>query len=58
MKITYLRTKGFRKFEDTFETEIYDITEITGGNAKVSSNFLNPFVLKYVIFIAFPHFHI
>ena len=33
MKITYLKTNGFRKFEDTFETEIYDITEITGGNA-------------------------
>ena len=40
MKITYFKTNGFRKFEDTFETEIYDITEITGGNAKGKTTIL------------------
>lgn len=47
MKITYLKTNGFRKFEYTFETEIYDITEITGGNAKGKQLF---FMLLFGLF--------
>lgn len=47
MKITYLKTNGFRKFEYTFETEIYDITEITGGNAKGKT------IILYAIIWAF-----
>lgn len=48
MKITYLRTKGFRKFEDTFETEIYDITEITGGNAKGKTTILYAIIWAFL----------
>ena len=40
MKITYLRTIGFRKFENEFETDLFDITSITGGNAKGKTNIL------------------
>lgn len=48
MKITYLKTNGFRKFEDTFETEIYDITEITGGNAKGKTTILYAIVWAFL----------
>ena len=30
MRINYLKTIGFRKFEKEFETNLYDITTITG----------------------------
>ena len=40
MKINYLKTVGFRKFEDTFETELYDVTNITGKNKSGKSNVL------------------
>ena len=40
MKITYIKTIGFRKFENEFETELFDITSITGGNAKGKTNIL------------------
>ena len=38
MKITYLKTIGFRKFENEFETDLFDVTSITGGNAKGKTN--------------------
>lgn len=40
MKITYIKTIGFRKFEGEFEANLYDITEIIGGNAKGKTNIL------------------
>lgn len=40
MKINYLKTVGFRKFEKIFETPLYDITAITGGNTKGKTNIL------------------
>ena len=40
MKINYLKTVGFRKFKKEFETEIYDITSITGKNRSGKSNIL------------------
>lgn len=40
MKINYLKTVGFRKFEKTFETELYDVTNITGKNRSGKSNIL------------------
>lgn len=40
MKITYIKTKGFRKFKGEFETKLYDITTITGGNRKGKTNIL------------------
>ena len=40
MKITYLKTIGFRKFENEFETDLFDVTSITGGNAKGKTNIL------------------
>ena len=40
MKITYIKTIGFRKFENEFETDLFDITSITGGNAKGKTNIL------------------
>lgn len=37
MKVNYVKTKGFRKFKEIFETDLYDTTSITGkiGQAKV-----------------------
>lgn len=40
MKISYLKTIGFRKNKETFETNLYDITSIVGGNAKGKTNIL------------------
>ena len=40
MKITYIKTAGFRKFENEFETDLFDVTSITGGNAKGKTNIL------------------
>ena len=48
MKITYLKTNGFRKFEDTFATQIYDITEITGGNAKGKTTILYAIIWAFL----------
>ena len=40
MKINYIKTKGFRKFADEFETDLYDVTSITGKNRAGKSNIL------------------
>ena len=40
MKIDYIKTVGFRKNKDTFETNLYDITSIIGGNTKGKTNIL------------------
>ena len=40
MKINYIKTIGFRKFKKVFETELYDITSITGKNRSGKSNLL------------------
>ena len=40
MKINYIKTMGFRKYFETFETNLYDITSITGGNTKGKTNIL------------------
>lgn len=48
MKITYIKTIGFRKFENEFETELFDITSITGGNAKGKTNILYAIVWGFL----------
>lgn len=40
MKVNYLKTEGFRKFNRIFETNLYDITNITGRNRSGKSNIL------------------
>ncbi len=40
MQIKYLKTVGFRKFKKEFETNLYDITEISGKNRSGKSNIL------------------
>ena len=40
MKVNYLKTDGFRKFNGIFETNLYDITNITGKNRSGKSNIL------------------
>ena len=40
MKINYIKTIGFIKNKETFETNLYDITSITGGNTKGKTNIL------------------
>ena len=40
MKVNYIKTVGFRKFDKIFETELYDITNITGKNRAGKSNIL------------------
>lgn len=48
MKITYIKTKGFRKFENEFETNLYDITTITGANTKGKTNILYAIVWAFL----------
>ncbi len=48
MKITYIKTKGFRRFKDEFETNLYDITSITGGNTKGKTNILYAIVWAFL----------
>lgn len=48
MKITFLKTNGFRKFEDTFETKLYDVTEIIGGNAKGKTSILYSIIWAFL----------
>ena len=40
MKVNYIKTQGFRKFKDIFETDLYDITNITGENRSGKTNVL------------------
>ena len=40
MKVDYIKTVGFRKFKDVFETKLYDTTYITGKNRSGKSNVL------------------
>ena len=40
MKVNYVKTVGFRKFEKEFETELFDTTVITGKNKSGKSNIL------------------
>lgn len=40
MRINYVKTKGFRKFKEVFETNLYDITNISGKNRSGKSNIL------------------
>ena len=40
MKVNYVKTKGFRKFKEIFETDLYDITSISGKNRSGKSNLL------------------
>ena len=40
MKVDYVKTVGFRKFEKEFETELFDTTVITGKNKSGKSNIL------------------
>ena len=48
MKITYIKTKGFRKFENEFETDLYDVTTITGGNTKGKTNLLYAIIWAFL----------
>lgn len=48
MKITHIKTIGFRKFEQEFETKLYDITKITGGNTKGKSNILYAIIWAFL----------
>ena len=48
MKITYLKTIGFRKFENEFETDLFDVTSITGGNAKGKTNILHAVIWGFL----------
>ena len=48
MKITYLKTIGFRKFEKEFVTEVYDITSIIGGNTKGKTNILYAIIWAFL----------
>ena len=40
MKINYVKTIGFRKFKKIFETELFDITSISGKNRSGKTNLL------------------
>lgn len=48
MKVNYIKTIGFRKFEQEFETKLYDITTITGGNTKGKTNILYAIVWAFL----------
>ena len=40
MKINYIKTVGFRKFQKQFDTELYDVTNISGKNRSGKTNIL------------------
>lgn len=40
MRVNYVKIKGFRKFKEIFETDLYDITSISGKNKSGKSNLL------------------
>lgn len=48
MKVNYVKTIGFRKFEKEFEVKLYDITTITGGNTKGKTNILYAIVWAFL----------
>lgn len=48
MKINYIKTIGFRKFEQKFETSLYDVTAITGGNTKGKTNILYAIIWAFL----------
>lgn len=48
MKINYVKTIGFRKFEKEFETKLYDITTIIGANTKGKTNILYAIVWGFL----------
>ena len=48
MQITRIKTRGFRKFEEEFETDLYNTTLITGGNAKGKTNILYAIVWGFL----------
>ena len=48
MKVNYVKTIGFRKFEKEFQTELYDITTITGGNTKGKTNLLYAIIWAFL----------
>ena len=48
MKIIYLKTIGFRKFEHEFETELFDITTIKGANTTGKTNILYAIVWGFL----------
>ena len=48
MRINYLKTIGFRKFEKEFKTNLYDITTITGGNTKGKTNILYAIIWAFL----------
>ena len=48
MKLTYLKTVGFRKFENEFETNIYDTTFISGANTAGKTNILHAIIWGFL----------
>ena len=48
MKVNYVKTIGFRKFEKEFKTDLYDITTITGGNTKGKTNLLYAIIWAFL----------
>lgn len=48
MKVNYVKTIGFRKFEKEFKTKLYDITTITGGNTKGKTNILYAIIWAFL----------
>lgn len=48
MKIKYIKTVGFRKFRKQFESDLYNITCITGGNRKGKTNILHAIVWGFL----------
>lgn len=48
MKVNYIKTVGFRKFQEEFKTNLYDITDITGRNRAGKSNILYAIVNTFL----------
>lgn len=48
MKVNNVKTIGFRKFEKEFETQLYDVTTITGGNTKGKTNILYAIIWAFL----------
>ena len=48
MQIKRIKTSAFRKFENTFETKLYDVTSITGKNTSGKTNILYAIIWAFL----------
>ena len=48
MKVTNIKTVGFRKFKEEFKSDLYDVTTVTGRNTSGKTNILYAIVWAFL----------